>query len=144
MPAATNEPKVRTRTSSAMPMPMSSEVAPGCIISCMPWPPAAMVSPFFSAALAASRMLCCVSGLMSMMLSTAKFHDTVPMRPSLLSGESASAFFSATALGVPCFVACATICCFIAGPASAGLASFVFGICWTPLTFLISSSTWPL
>ena len=36
MPAATNEPNVMTRTTSATAMPMSSEVPPGCIISCMP------------------------------------------------------------------------------------------------------------
>ena len=122
-PAATREPKVSTRTASATAMPISSDSPPGGAKLCMPWPLTSASRPSSRASSSAARTASWVAGSTSVTVSTSKAKEMSPTRPSSLSGESVSAFATASARGVPAFTPAFTIASTWAGPATPGLAS---------------------
>ena len=121
-PAATRDPKVRTRTSSATPMPISSDVPPTSgTAPVMPAPLASTCSPPSRASAMTSLVFSTVPGSTSATVSTSKFHVIVPTRPSSVSGESAAASALAASTSPPDFFAAPTTCARCAGAASTGL-----------------------
>ena len=88
-PAATNDPKVRSRTTSASAMPMSSEAPPPISWVCEPEPLASTVRPASRAWSMALVSASIVAGSTSATVSTSKVKSMVPTRPSSDSGESA-------------------------------------------------------
>ena len=90
-PAATSEPKVSTSTTSASPIPISSDAPPGGANSPMPWPLASTVSPESRASAMASLTASWVAGSTSVTVSTSRAKEMMPIRPSSESGAIAAA-----------------------------------------------------
>ena len=140
-PAATSEPKVRTRTTRATPMPISSEEPPSSGTPTEPAPLASTCRPSTLARSMVSSSASMVAGSTSATVSTSKSQVIVPTRPSALSGDRAAASASAAARGVPLSTAAPTSCSSWAAAASTGSVSGVSGICGSCSRSATRSST---
>ena len=122
-PAATSEPKVRIRTSSATAMPISSDLPPTAGWACVPEPLASTVRPSARASAIVSLSVSMVAGLTSATVSTSKFQLIVPTRPSCGERRERPGRWPSLDGGVPLLALPSIICCVCGAAASTGLAS---------------------
>ena len=92
MPAATRDPKVSTSTISATPRPIASEVRPSSEMRVAPGPLASTSRPESRASAMTSSSASRLLPSMSVGESTSHSKLMMPVRPSSLRGEIASAF----------------------------------------------------